>query len=77
MTGPSRRGRMWVSFAALSYFCVPIFLHFVSFQILAAAILLLSLRKIFPTGHLKRNALPKRAGKPPENVSVVNCTFKQ
>ena len=62
-----------MSFAALPNFCVPIFLHFVSFQISAAAILLLSLRKIFPAGHLKRNALPsetkcplKRAGKPQE-----------
>ena len=62
-----------MSYAELPDFCVPIFLHFVSFQISAAAILLLSLRKIFPTGHLKRNALPsetkcplKRAGKPQE-----------
>ena len=49
------------------------FLHFVSFQISAAAILLLSLRKIFPTGRLKRNGYfsetkcpPERAGKPPK-----------
>ena len=61
ITGPSRRGRMWVSFAALSNVCVAVFLHFVSFQISASAILLLSLRKIFPTDHLKRNALPSEA----------------
>ena len=36
ITGPSRRGRMWVSFAALIHFCVAVFLHFVSFQICAA-----------------------------------------
>ena len=45
-----------MSYAALPDFCVAVFLHFVSFQISAAAILLLSLRKIFPTGHPKRNA---------------------
>ena len=51
------RGRSRVQKSrVLPDFCVAVFLHFVSFQISAADILLLSLRKIFPTGHPKRNA---------------------
>ena len=68
ITGPSRRGRLWVSFAALPNFCVAIFLHFVSFRISASAILLLSLRKVFPTGHLKRNGPWARNEMPSRNA---------
>ena len=73
MTGPSRRGRL-VGVIRRTYTLLRAdFLHFVSFRISAAAILLLSLRKIFPTGRLKRNGYfsetkcpPERAGKPPK-----------
>ncbi len=65
---------LWVFCAALAYFCVPIFLHFVSFRISAADNRLQPFRNFFSDGSSetkwplgsKRNALPKRAGKPPE-----------
>ena len=68
ITGPSRRGRMWVLCAAPSYFCVPIFLHFVSFQICAADNRLQPFRKFFPTGHPKRNGPPRRNEMPSRNA---------
>ena len=49
ITGPSRRGRLWVSFAALTHFCVAFFLRFVSFQIFVPGNTLTPLINFFPT----------------------------
>ncbi len=59
---------LWVLCAALAYFCVAIFLHFVSFQICAPGNTLNPLGKFLPTGHLKRNGPPRRNEMPSRNA---------